>query len=450
MTAAETFVDHALGLAWEAVPAEARTAAATFLHDTLAVGAAGVRAPHADAILTAARGWGSHGDALVLGRPGVRLAPAQAAFVNAFQMHAQEFDCVHEPAVLHPMATIGAAILAEPGRHTGPEVLAAIVVGTDVSAGLGVAATTPLKFFRPATSGIFGAIAAVCRLRGMTHDQALDAFGYGLAFASGTMQAHEEGKPALPVQIANAARGAVMAVDLAQGGLPGPRRSLDGTFGYLPLFETGFDLAPVLASLGTTFRIAEVSWKPFPTGRAGHGGITAIQALMADQGATTHNLQSLTYAAPPLIGRLVGRPVVEAMTPAHARLCLPYLAAVTLTRGTVGLDDFTPASLADPALLALAARVQVVDNGNPDPAAFVPATATAKLSDGREAQVTIDAQLGSPARPLTREQHLEKARACLAYAGLEHAHLPLADLMARFEALPDAAPAFRLAAGDPP
>lgn len=451
MNPAEVLVDHALTFPWGRMPQAARTAAATFLHDTLCVGAAGARAAHADDILNAARGWGEGTNGRVLGRPGVRLPAVQAAFVNAFQMHGQEFDCVHEPAVLHPMATLGAALMAECGRsgpYTGADVLAAIVAGTDVSVSLGVAATTPLKFFRPATSGLFGAIAGVARLKGLDRETTLDAFGYGLGFASGTMQAHQEGKPALPVQIANAARAAMMAVDVAVAGLPGPRRSLDGDFGYMTLFETAFDFGPVLATLGTTFRIAEASWKPFPTGRAGHGGIVALQTLMADHGVTADNLETLSYRAPPLIHRLVGRPVIPAMTPAHARLCLPYLAAVTLTRSTVGLGDFGPDSLADPALLSLAQRVSVVADDNPDPAAFTPAQMVACLREGREARVAVTAQLGSPAWPLTREQHLEKARACLAFAGLEQIHAPLAALFERFDILEDAGQVFRLAAGE--
>ncbi|WP_397415919.1 MmgE/PrpD family protein [Phenylobacterium sp.] len=451
MSAAEVLVDHALGLRWAEVPDIARRAAATFLHDTLCVGAAGAKAAHADDILAAASAWGAGTDGRILGRPGVRLPAVQAAFVNAFQIHGQEFDCVHEPAVLHPMATLTAAILAEhdrSGPYSGEDILAAIVAGCDVSVTLGVAATTPLKFFRPATSGLFGALAATARLRGLSRETTLDAFGYGLAFTSGTMQAHAEGKPALPVQIANAARAALMACDVAATGLPGPRASIDGPFGYMTLFETGFDLAPALADLGRRYRIAEVSWKPFPTGRAGHGGIVAIQSLMS-QGLTPDNLDRLVWRAPPLIHRLVGRPITAPLTPAYARLCLAYLAAVTLTRGTVGLADFDPRSLSDPTLHALAARVEVLADDNPDPAAFTPAEAIATLRDGRTLTARVTTQLGAPEQPLTPQQHLDKARACLAFAGLETVHDPLTALMASFHTLDDASQAFRLVAGDP-
>ncbi|WP_082602264.1 MmgE/PrpD family protein [Phenylobacterium sp. Root700] len=453
MNPAEVLIDHALGLEWAALPEPARQAARIFLHDTLCVGVAGANAPYADAIRAAASGWGAGSECSVLGRPELRLPAPSAAFVNAFQIHSQEFDCVHEPAVVHPLATIASVLIAEAersGPYGGEDLLTALAAGVDVAAGLGVAATTSLKFFRPATAGIFGCVAALARLRRLPRVVALDALGYALAFAGGTMQAHTEGKPALPVQIANAARGAITAVDVAVAGLPGPLRSIDGPFGYLTLFEDGYDLAPVLESLGKVHRIAEVSWKPFPTGRAAHGAIVATQALMAQHGLTADDLESLTYSAPPLIKRLVGRQVIEGMGPAHARLCFPYLAGLVLTRGAVGLGDFTAASLADPALHAIAAKISVEDNGDPDPAAFTPAVAVARTRDGRELRIEVAAQFGSPAWPLSREQHLEKARSCLAFGGLEAIHAPLAALLEDFEHLDDAAAAFRLAAGREP
>ncbi len=445
MTLSRTLAERALALTWADIDGPARAAAKTFLHDTLCVGAAGARAPLAVNVLTAARRWGEGSTCGVLGRPGVRLPQPSAAFVNAFQIHAQEFDCVHEPAVVHPMATVGAVILSEADRATsegepitGETLLTALVAGVEVAASLGLSTTTPLKFFRPATAGIFGCVAALISLRRLPVDQGVSAFGYALAFASGTMQAHAEGKPALPVQIANAARAAVMAVDLAEAGLPGPEASLEGPFGYLTLFETAHNAAP-LTDPAPGFRIAEISWKPFPTGRAAHGGIVALQTLMADHGLTSGDIAQIVYRAPPLIHRLVGRRPSADMAPAWARLCLPWLGAVVLTRGTVGLADFTPERLSDLALLQLADRVLVEADDNPDPAAFTPATLTVSTNDGRSFRHSVTAQLGSPAQPLTHEQHLAKQAACLDFGGLGDNATAVADMIDRFETLPDAA-----------
>ncbi|MCW1401861.1 MmgE/PrpD family protein [Novosphingobium sp. MW5] len=274
-------------------------------------------------------------------------------------------------------------------------------------------------------------------MRSLPREQALDAFGHALAFASGTMQAHLEGKPALPVQVANAARGSLVAVDLARAGMPGVRGTVEGPFGYLALLEGETALAPALARLGKGHRIEEVSWKPFPTGRAGHGGIGAVQRLMA-KGLTSANLEALEYRAPPLIHRLVGRPAHEGMAPGYARLCLQYLAAVTLMRGTVSLGDFGADSLNDPALLALSAKVTVVNDGNADQAAFVPAIARARLTGGGELVDTVPALLGSPQRPLSREEQLAKARGCLEFAGLGPCLDPLVAAIDGIDAVGDA------------
>ncbi|MBB3954218.1 MmgE/PrpD family protein [Novosphingobium sediminicola] len=437
---AEILVDHALGLRWADVPGAARERALAFLHDTLAVGVAGVGAAHADAVLTMAKGWGAGRVAGVLGRPGLRLPVGSAAFVNAYQIHGQEFDCVHEPAVLHPMATLLAALLAEAARGvpvSGEQFLTAIVAGVDVSVTLGLAAPGPLKFFRPATAGIFGCVAGIAAMLGLGREMALDAFGHALALVSGTMQAHLEGKPALPVQVAAAARNALVAVDLARGGMPGVRDPLTGPFGYFPLMEVREELDAAIALLAQGHRIAEVSWKPFPTGRAGHGGIVAVQRLMA-RGLLAENVTALEYHAPSLIHRLVGRPAKPGMEVAYARLCLPYLAASVLVRGGIGLGDFTRAALDDPAVLAMARRIAVVADDNPDAAAFVPARAMAILSNGTQMIEDVSAQLGSPAWPLSALEQEAKAQACLDFAGLGAQAAPLADAIVGLEAAPDA------------
>ena len=440
MDASHAIAEHSVALHWDMLDAPTRHAAITFLHDSLCVGIAGARAPYAQEMMRAVLQWaGEGGTSLVLGRD-FSLPPSDAAFLNAFQIHAQEFDCVHEPAVVHPMATILAALLSQLGRgevYSGPQFLTALVAGVDVAAGLGLAATTPLRFFRPATAGIFGCVTALANLRALDVETTRNALGYALAFAAGTMQAHVEGKPALPVQIAQAARSSVQAIELAAAGMPGPLDSIEGAFGYLPLFEAGFDIQRFHDSLRQGHRITQVSWKPFPTGRAAHGAIVATQQLMRDHGVTADNLERLRYQAPPLIHRLVGRKAISDMRPAYARLCFPWLGAVVLTRGTVSLQDFTPAHLEDSQLLALAQRIEVVADDNPDPAAFVPATATAYLRDGRMCQVNVSAQFGSPAWPLSRAEHLEKARACLAFAEMEAHHQALTSLMERIADVPD-------------
>ena len=439
--AADRLIQHVMTVKWETASSSARQSAVTFLHDSLAVGIAGKNERLADTVFEQARLWsGEDGSSLVLGRPGQRLKAPYAAFVNAYQIHCQEYDCVHEPAVAHPMATVGAALLAEAGRSgpvTGERFLESVIVGVDIVAALGVAVQGSLKFFRPATAGIFGSVAGLAKLRGLSHEVTKTAFGHALSFASGTMQAHVEGKPTLALQVAGASRSAVEAVDLAVAGFPSPDGSIDGPFGYLSLFESDVVLAPVLDELPKRSRIAEVSWKPFPTGRAAHGAIVAMQALMEKQGLTADSLSRFTYRAPPLIHRLVGRRPKAGMSVNYARLCFAWLGANVLLNGKVSLEDFSDENLNDPIRLELADRIHVETDGSQDWAAFAPATGIAELNDGRELREEVAKQFGAPEWPLTREQHLEKATQCLTFGGQADRAEALARLMTNFDKLDD-------------
>lgn len=377
------------------LPEAVRADAVRLLGDTLAVGAAGVSAPGADAILTAARAMGSGNDARLIGTA-ERLPAPGAAFVNGYRIHCLEWDAVHEPAVVHAMSVVTAALGAAIDRKGGcdPEdVLVALAIGVDVASGLGIAADSALSFFRPATAGVIGAALAVARIDGAPLEHAL---GLAYSSAAGTMQAHVEGSITLPFQVANAARAAVTASDLAKAGFTAPLDPLEGPFGYFKLIDQG-DLSRYTRDLGQVWRIGEISTKPFPSGRASHAALGALQALAGQ------SVERIELACPPLIHRLVGRPYKPDMTPAYARLCLPFLAALMLTDGRIDPRRFTAENFADPALAALAGKVALVADGNADPNALFPQELRV-TAGGTTQTIAVPHTLGSPDAPLTPVQ----------------------------------------------
>jgi 2-methylcitrate dehydratase PrpD len=382
------------------LPLAVRAAALMLIDDTLAVGVAGSTAPGADGVLAAARSWGAGDFVPILGRD-MRLPAAGAAFVNGFQIHCLEWDAVHEPAVVHAMSVVTAAVHAAcHSRQVDPEVvLTALVVGVEIACALGVAAETPLKFFRPATAGLIGAALACARIEGLPPARFGDVLGLAHAQCAGTMQAHVEGSIALPLQVAAAARAAITAVDLVAAGLPGPQDALMGPFGYFPLFDGG-DPTAMVATLGKHWRITEISIKPWPSGRASHATLSVLDGMALDGAG---NVGVITAHVPQLIARLVGRPWIEVMTPAYARLCLPFLVALMLRDGRIDPRAFTPTSFADPALRALGARLTIKVDDNPDPNALAPQRF---VMDGR--MVEVPSTLGSPANPLSPEWHAGK------------------------------------------
>jgi len=425
LSLSERFAAHVVNTRYEDLTPDAVAQAKVFILDTFGVGISGSTAAGADELVAASRLWGSGAEATAWGRAG-KVPAGIAALLNGFAVHCQEFDCLSEPAVLHPMAAVlsGAMAFAERrGGLSGKDLLVAAAVGVDVACYLGVVSQQPLRFFRPATAGGFGSAAAAAKMAGLDKTQITHAFGLQLAQMSGTMQAHVEASPVLPMQVGMNARAGLQSVDLAQAGLTAPRLSLDGPFGYLALVEGIYDLAAIDEGLGKRWLIAEISHKPFPAGRATHGVVEAIRTLRAEHNFVPEDIEEIIVAGPPVLKRLTGRTIIPTPSPAYARLCMGYVAAKVLLHGRIGVEHYRgEAQLTDPATHALAARVQTIEDGTTNHSALSPQTVDIKLKSGTVLHWQCETMLASPTRRLTRAQHLEKFFTCW-----EFAHTPLGD-----------------------
>ncbi len=388
-----------------------------FLADSLAVGVAGGREPAAAQVRQAAQRWGAGSDAAVLGQE-LRLPVASAAFCNAFQIHCQEFDCLHEEATVHAMAVLGGCLtaLAATSNLRYGDALLGTIIGVDVAAGLGVAATQGLIFFRPATAGAMGSASAIAAILNMNESKTRNFLGLVYSQLSGTMQAHVEGSVALPLQIAVAARAVMTALDLVQFGLTGPINALSGPFGYFQLFEPGGDPNVFLAGLRGPSRVCELSHKPFPTGRAAHAILNGIETLMHDHCLTASDIQWVDAEIPPLIRRLVDRPITPMMSRNYARLCIYFLAALMVRDGEITGESLNDKNRGDAALAQLGKKMRLHDNGVTDPNALAPQTVTITTHGGDRHSLEIPATLGHPDNPLTDEQKQTKIARCLEVA----------------------------------
>jgi 2-methylcitrate dehydratase PrpD len=418
MLASERFAEHVAGVRFERLPDAAVDAAKIWILDTLGVGIAGSSAAGMDRVREAAGQWGRGQEATIWGTR-QRTPVATAAFVNAVQAHNQEYDCLHEAAVVHAMATLLPAVLAlaeREGGVSGRDLIAAVAAGLDVTAGLGLASRSGFRFFRPATAGGFGAVAGMAVVLGLSAEQTAGAFGLQYGQTSGTMQPHIEGNILLPMQIGFNAMSAVRSVDLAVAGLSGPADIFEGRYGYFPLFEGAWDLEPVLSGLGRDWRVCEMSHKPWPAGRATHGGIEGILSLREQHGFAAEDVCGVRVIVPPLTHRLVSRPDVPAPGAFYARLCMAFVGAKALLHGDVDISHCRGEALTDPATHALAPLIVTELNDNPDPNAMAPQRVEISLRDGTILHWACDAMLAHPSRPLTREQRLRKFFRCLAFA----------------------------------
>jgi 2-methylcitrate dehydratase PrpD len=407
----DRLVQHIVSVRADDLCAQTRDSARTFIQDSLGVALAGTRVARVATLKDIATRWGEGSAARIWGT-GERVPAATAAFINGYQIHNQEWDCVHEPAVVHPMAVVLSTLIAFAESQRGIDglrLMLACCVAVDVATTIGRAARNKLRFFRPAMCGALGATAGLAKLLELDRETTQSALGLTYSQLSGTMQAHLEGSPMLPIQIGINARASLFALDLARAGVQGPRDFLEGPFGYFTLIDPEWDPS-AFDQLEQRSAICELSHKPYPSGRATHGGVDGVLQLRASWPFALEALKAVKVHAPPLIVQLVDRPARADMAPAYARLCLPYVVATALLEGDVGVEDFEPAAIARDDRQTLARKITVVRDDNPALNALAPQRVEISLHDGTHRELDLPAVLGAPGRPLSREQHLNKFR----------------------------------------
>jgi 2-methylcitrate dehydratase PrpD len=411
--AIERFADHIVETNFSDIPDRAIQSAKTFILDTFGVGLAGSTGPYVKELLNVySVASPPELSSRVLGQR-ARINSADAALINGFQIHNSEFDCVHEEAVIHTMTVLLAVLLADADRRgniNGKELLKSAILGVDVACNLGVACTSGLQFFRPATAGAFAAVAAVGSARGYNKEQLIRAFSLAYIQLSGTMQAHTEGSSLLALQIGFNARNALIACDLAENGLPGLQGVLEGRFGYFGLIEAQGDIRSTLSTLGKTWRINEVAHKPFPSGRATHGIVNAIQEIQNSNTINVDQIDSVEAKVPSLTHHLVGRPIHDAMEISYARLNGQFAASIMLQKRFIDIDDFTIDAIRNKSSLDLARKVHIKIDDNPDPNALSPVEVEIRMENGEKFFKRLDTVYGNPNKPLTRDAHLAKFR----------------------------------------
>ncbi|MCP4327460.1 MAG: MmgE/PrpD family protein [Alphaproteobacteria bacterium] len=345
--------------------------------------------------------------------------PEMAAFVNGALGNIFEMDDIHRISIVHPGDVVVPAAMAFAGYNavTGPTFLDAVVRGYEAAIRIGAAAGTGhyALWYNTATCGVFGAAAAVSDLRGLGTDVTIDALGHAGEQTAGLWQCRIESTDSKQVLAGRAAQSGVIAAELAACGLRGPAEILEGSHGFFTATAPGAQAAEVTADADGPWRIHDVSFKPWPACRHVHPAIE-VALKMRDEIAPSviAKIEVATYAqAIDFCDR------THPMTPHEGRFSLQFCTALALLRGAPSLGDFAPAAIADREVLALAAKVGLVE----DPAmtgAFpvrYPARLTLHLDSGETRTREVATALGDPENPMNKESLVEKARTLINAAG---------------------------------
>jgi 2-methylcitrate dehydratase PrpD len=433
-TAAETIASWTGALTLDDVPESVVEDAKLHVLDTLGCGLAAHATGVAGEGRTTMEELGGEAHATVIGL--VRRLPApNAAFANAMLCHGLDFDDTHADSVSHVSTVVTPAALAaaeRDGSH-GRDVLAAIVAGNEIVCRVGMAASGAFhaRGFHPtAICGVFGAVAAVARLSGLDAETTTRALGIGGSFAGGLFAYLADGTPTKPMHPAWAAHGGVLAAQLAGHGAVGPRSVLEGRFGLYHAFvaaEPGaVDVAGQLADLGTRWETPRIAYKPYPVCHFMHGSLGAAAQAVGGRTFAPQEIDEVVVRVPAAGVSLVLDPPEQKRVPRseyEGKFSLQYSIASLLVRGHVAVGDFTDEAIADPDVLAVAAKVVHETRDYPTyPQAF-PGGALIRLADGTALEAEFPYQQGGPENPLSadevRAKFRDNAALALPAAGVE-------------------------------
>jgi 2-methylcitrate dehydratase PrpD len=213
----------------------------------------------------------------------------------------------------------------------------------------------------------------------------------------------------------------VHAARLAREGFVGPRTVLEGTHGLFFGFAHGAEgkYGELVDTFGQEWRLLGLTFKPYATGTMNQPYIDCALRL-AKKGFRAEDVaQVLCETAEGYVHRL-WEPLESKHRPPNAyaaKFSTPFNIAVAFVTGGAGFEAFTEATVRDPRVLALAAKVRyVVDPANPYPDRYT-GHVRVTLADGRVHEERQPHIRGGMHEPLSRGDLERKFLGNAAYGG---------------------------------
>jgi 2-methylcitrate dehydratase PrpD len=420
------------------------------LLDALASAMAGATAEERPAVARLARELAGPGEATVIA--GSPLAPLGAAFLNGFEVTAATMCDVHRPTMTHVTpevlpATLAAVAVAEAdGRAVdGSTVFAALAAGFEttirVALSLDTDAGRERGWHHPGVAGPFGAAAAAGRVLGLSATEMGHAFGHAGSQAAGTFVAL--GTAGVKVHQARGALSGLLAATLARRGLDASARSLTADpGGLLHAYADGGRPGELAEGLGTAWHLDELTLRRWPGSSSVQSVIECALEVAAATGPDAAGAIATAEVRLPARSHELG--AASTWADQLGALQSPgWVVAAILTDGAWSLAQVAPERLGDAAMSATAARVAVIrDDSLPAAGAVV----TVTLDGGATNTARRDHPLGSPARPLSREDVIAKLAAAAGALGWHDRAAAIVDAVDALPHAPSIAPLLRLIA----
>jgi aconitate decarboxylase len=299
-----------------------------------------------------------------------RLSAPHAALVNGTLVQSFELDDVHRQGVLHVGAVTLPPLLAvaelRPGM-SGRDLLTAAVAGYEIGPRVGMCMGQEhivQGWHSGATVGVFSAAAGAAAALRLPAERVVHALGIAGTQAAGLMAA-QYGAMVKRMHAGRSAQSGLYGALLAEKGFTGITDVFESPYGgFCTTFSRSqdrFDRSELTAGLGERFETMRISLKFYSCVGTNHTTLDAIRLMQARHEFGPDDVERIVVHCSQATLEHAGwtyRP--EGMT--SAQLNLSYCVAVLLLEGDVFVGQFTEAALADPQRLALAAKVEAIED----------------------------------------------------------------------------------------
>lgn len=380
---------------------------------------AGAHAEGCEPLVDLYRGLGGNAEATILNHGG-KIPAENAAFVNGVMARALDFCDAVEPGLHIGSSVVPAALAAAElaGSCSGRNFLTALALGTEVAARLNLTEAAYDGFDPTGVCAVFAAAAAAAKILQLGPEQTWNALALAFNKSGGSFQSNIDGSLAVRVIQGWVAQSGVSCARFARAGITGPKRFLEGVYGYFHLY--GKDLLNperAVAGLGEKFELQNLMFKKFPSCGGTLGSTEVILGLIAENRLEPDMIDHIDVTVPPYIHKLVGHEFQIGDNPrVNAQFSIQYCVANALIRKSSKLHHFEESSVRDPEIMPLARKVRVIADPALDARGHTALDMQVFTTSGDTYFKNMDIAPGFPGNPLTQREHEERFWDCLNFA----------------------------------
>jgi 2-methylcitrate dehydratase len=421
MSVARALARYATDLTFQDLPGDVIHQTKRVLLDTLGCAIGGYASEASQAIQEYIKEAAHPGEATIFGS-GLRTSCLNTVLANgamvryldyndtAFILQGEIYRTGYHPSEVIPPILA----LAERQHLSGRDVIAAIVVGYDLSLSFleGVMGPGMEKIgWNGDTRGAYIIPLVAGKILGLNETQMENAVGI-----SGSCHAvlgildnpAEEYTMTKNIRFPTMAYGGIWAAMLAQKGFTGPTTIIEGHDGFIEAIMNGdYDLSR-LTHIKGKFAIREACIKSIIADFSSHGHLTATLTLVKEHDIKPEDVAEVRITTSKRCAEHTGDPVKKypknKETADHSSY---YLTAIAITDRKIGPDQFIPEKFQDPKVRELIDKVILQGDPNLDKAR--PAGISEIITkQGRRYHCRVDYPRGHARNPMTDEEIVEK------------------------------------------